>query len=94
MNWNDPAARLALTEAVGVDEYTARLKDHFDEMTVEVVNGHAIRIVDSARFGQLFMVGDTGTAFSKFDQAEKHANSIATGKDGKKKRDPARGDDE
>ncbi|WFU51159.1 hypothetical protein [Sinorhizobium terangae] len=80
MNWNDPAARLALIEAVGVEEYNARLADRFDEMTVKVVNGHSIRIVDSSRFGQLFLVGDTGSAFAKVEQAEKHANSIAAGK--------------
>ncbi|THK37629.1 hypothetical protein EHS39_13400 [Ensifer sp. MPMI2T] len=79
MNWNDPAARLALIEQVGVDEYNRRIKDHFDEMTVSVVNGHAIRIVDSSRFGQLFLVGDTGIAFAKFEQTEKHANSIEAG---------------
>ncbi|MDW9600168.1 hypothetical protein GOA86_17580 [Sinorhizobium meliloti] len=79
MNWNDPAARLALIEAVGPEEYNRRIKVHFDEMTVKVVNGHAIRIVESSRFGKLYMVGDTGSAFAKLDQAETYADSITKG---------------
>jgi hypothetical protein len=35
--------------------------------------GHAIRPVNSSRFGRLFLVGETGRAFSKLAQAETHA---------------------
>jgi hypothetical protein len=40
---------------------------------VAEVAGHAIRPVHSSRFGRLFLVGETGRAFSKLAQAETHA---------------------
>ncbi len=37
--------------------------------TVATINGHAIRKVQS-RFGKLYQVGTTGTAFSAFEAAK------------------------
>lgn len=72
MNWDDPAARLALIERVGPDEYNRMLKLHHDASVIKTVNGHAIRPVAS-RFGRLFAVGKTGTAFATLAQAEEFA---------------------
>jgi hypothetical protein len=71
INWHDPAERFALIEGVGVAEYTRQhaehmakhVAEHVAEHVVETVNGHAIRVVYSERFGKLYyMVGDIGHA--------------------------------
>lgn len=74
MNWDDPAARARLIEQVGADEYNRRLRAHQEASVVAIVNGHKIRPVNSPRFGRLFMVGDTGTAFSTQGEAERFAS--------------------
>lgn len=74
MNWDDAAARAALIEAVGVTEYNRLHAKHRDDSIVETVCGHAIRPVGS-RFGRLFMVGDTGTAYQTIEQARDHARA-------------------
>ncbi len=79
MNWNDPAARLALIERVGPAEYNRQIAKHLGLSAVATVNGHAIRPV-SSRFGKLFMVGDTGTAFQTLPQAETFAKQEPKGK--------------
>lgn len=79
MNWDDPAARLALIEQVGVEEYNRRIAEHFRQSTIAVVNGHLIRPVESSRFGLLYLVSDTGTAFAKFADTEKHASTVPKG---------------
>ena len=43
--------------------------------TVATVNGHAIRKVQS-RFGKLYQVGTTGTAFSAFEAAKTFASKM------------------
>lgn len=73
INWDDPEARLALIESVGVAEYNRQAEAHRTNSTIETVNGHRIRPV-SSRFGRLFMVGDTGTAFATLEQARAFAN--------------------
>ena len=72
INWDDPAARAALAERLGPDDYNAAFEAHCKESTVATVNGHAIRPVGS-RFGRLFMVGATGTAFHTLEQAKEFA---------------------
>jgi hypothetical protein len=72
MDWNDPEQRLALLESVGLDEYNRRLNEFHNRAVVQVVNGHGIRPVHT-RFGLLYMVGDTGRAFSTPDDAVKYA---------------------
>lgn len=81
MDWNDPAARAALIEAVGHVEYNRLFKAHRKTSVVATVNGHAIRPV-SSRFGTLFQVGDTGTAFASLALAKAHALTLPKG-DGK-----------
>jgi len=73
IDWDDPEARLALLERVGADEYNRLMAEHHRNSVVETINGHGIRPVRS-RFGRLFMVGDTGTAFLTLEQAREFAN--------------------
>lgn len=72
MNWDDPAERLRLAERVGPDGYNKAILAHHRATTVSTVNGHAIRPVNS-RFGRLFMVGNTGTAYRTIEEAEAFA---------------------
>lgn len=73
MDWDDPAARLALIEEVGPDEYNRRMQQYHEESVVSRVGGHAFRPVNT-RFGRLFSVGSTGKAFSTLKQAEDYAS--------------------
>jgi hypothetical protein len=73
IDWNDPEARFRLIEQVGPDEYNRLHAEHLRRSTVAIVGGHAIRPVNSSRFGRLFVVGDTGRAFSILPQAETYA---------------------
>jgi hypothetical protein len=73
IDWNDPAARFRLIERVGPDEYTRLHAEYLCRSTVATVAGHAIRPVNTERFGRLFVVGDTGRAFSILPQAETYA---------------------
>jgi hypothetical protein len=70
INWDDPEARFRLIERVGVDEYTRLYFEHMRRSTVVTVGGHDIRSINTGRFGWLFVVGDTGRAFSTQAQAE------------------------
>lgn len=72
MNWDDPAERLALAERVGHDEYNRQLREHLAATVVSRVGGHDIRPVNT-RFGQLFHVGKTESAFRTQDEAEQYA---------------------
>jgi hypothetical protein len=74
-NWDDPASRLALIEAVGADEYNRLHAEHMRRQTVAIVNGHGIRTIAS-RFGRLFMVEGTDRAFSTQAEAETFARSL------------------
>jgi hypothetical protein len=74
INWNDPAARFRLIEEVGPKRYNELKAEHMRASTVSTAGGHAIRMVHSSRFGRLFLVGETGRAFSKLAQAETHAS--------------------
>lgn len=78
MDWNDPEARLALIEAVGAEEYNRRFEQHKEESTVAVVNGYRIRPV-SSRFGTLFLVDGTRSAYSTQRAAEAAARALAPG---------------
>jgi hypothetical protein len=75
LNWDDPAARLALIESVGADEYNRLLAVHHKRQTVATVNGHGIRSIGS-RFGQLFMVEGTDHAFATQGEAETFARTL------------------
>lgn len=76
MNWNDPAQRLALIEAVGPEEYNRRHQAHLDRSTIETVNGYPLRSVDTT-WGTLYLVEGTRMAFETLRQARQHARSIA-----------------
>ena len=73
IDWSDPAARHRLIECVGPDEYNRLHAEQMAPSTVATVNGHAIRKVQS-RFGKLYQVGRTGTAFSAFEAAKNFAS--------------------
>ena len=73
IDWSDPAARHRLIECVGPDEYNRLHAEEMARSTVATVNGHAIRKVQS-RFGKLYQVGRTGTAFSAFEAAQNFAS--------------------
>jgi hypothetical protein len=75
-NWDDPASRLALIEAVGADEYNRLLAEHHRRQTVTTVNGHAIRAINEPRFGFLFIVEGTNRAFGSRNEAEAFARSL------------------
>ena len=53
IDWSDPAARHRLIECVGPDEYNRLYAEQMASSTVAIVNGHAIRRVQS-RFGKLY----------------------------------------
>ena len=73
IDWSDPAARHRLIECVGPDEYNRLHAEEMARSTVATVNGHAIRKVQS-RFGKLYQVCRTGTAFSAFEAAKNFAS--------------------
>jgi hypothetical protein len=73
IDWNDPAARFRLIDEVGPRRFNELHAEHMRASTVSTAGGHAIRMVHSSRFGRLFLVGETGRAFSKLAQAETHA---------------------
>ncbi len=68
INFDNPEERAALIERVGPAEYGRKLEKHRERIIVGTVNGHKIRPVMS-RFGRLFHVGDTGTAFLTMGEA-------------------------
>jgi hypothetical protein len=63
--------RSALIERVGIKRYNALFEEHVQQ--ISTVAGHAIRPIVSARFGRIFMVGDTGTGFRTHTEAEAFA---------------------
>ena len=73
INGSDPAVRNRPIERVGPDEYNRLHAEQMAPSTVATVNGHAIRKVQS-RFGKLYQVGRTGTAFSAFEAAKNFAS--------------------
>ena len=79
INWDDPTARAALIERVGPKGYNEAFEKHVKDTTVNTVGGHAIRPIGT-RFGRLFQVGNTGSAFYKQEQAEEFAalNPVST----------------
>jgi hypothetical protein len=72
MDWDDAAARVRLIENVGPGEYKRRFEEHCRESTVLVVNGYPIRRTGS-RFGRLFLVEGTATAFPTLAEAKEFA---------------------
>ena len=73
IDWNDPDARSRLIERVGPEECDRLHAEQMARSTVAMVNGHAIRKVQS-RFGKLYQVGTTGTSFSALEAAKTFAS--------------------
>jgi hypothetical protein len=73
IDWDDPAARAALIERVGIEQYNALFEEHVQQSTVSTVAGHAIRPIVSVQSGRIFMVGDTCTGFPTLAEAEAFA---------------------
>jgi hypothetical protein len=71
--WSDPAARLALLERVGADEYNRLQQAEWERNTVSTINGYPIRRLVDARWGPLFLVVGTGRAFAEQQEAERYA---------------------
>jgi hypothetical protein len=61
INWDDPEARLALVERIGVEAYNRAFGDY--------VARNPIRAV-SSRYGTLYLVSGTGRAFATREEAE------------------------
>lgn len=76
MDFDDPAARAALIERVGRDEYLRLQEEHRRKSVVVTVNGYDIRPVVSARFGRLFMIDTTDSAYITLDEATKFAEGL------------------
>jgi hypothetical protein len=73
IDWDDPVARFRLVEQVGPERYSQLHAEHVRVSTVATVGGHAISPMYSERFWRLFVVGDTGRAFSTLPQAATYA---------------------
>lgn len=73
INWDDPVQRCHLIERVGVDTYSQMFKEHQDRSVIERVNGHAIRAINSPRFGRIYMVDGLGRGHSTLEGARKIA---------------------
>jgi len=74
INWDDPEERSRLVEKIGLKAYNDAFAKHIEQSTVAIVAGHSIRPVET-RFGKLWLVGNTGRAFSTLEQAEAWAGS-------------------
>lgn len=72
MNWDDPAERGRLIDRVGPKEYNRLLEEHLKAITVETVNGYPIIPVNS-RFGRLYQVSGTSSAFKTLEAARAFA---------------------
>ena len=80
MDWNDPAARDRLSERVGLTEYNRLHAEQRNTSIIRVVNCHAIRAITS-RFGRLYLIGATGSAYSTMEEAERFAAAEQPGED-------------
>ena len=78
IDWSDPVSRLRLLERVGPEVYNDEFQKHLERIVICTVNGHKIR-PQGSRFGVLYVVGDTGTAFLQLDRAEECARNMEPG---------------
>jgi len=78
MNWDDPAERVALLERVGPIEYNRQHAENMRARVVSRVNGYDIRLT-SSRFGRLYAVSGTRSAFLTQEQAETYARKLSLG---------------
>jgi hypothetical protein len=84
IDWNDPEARFALIQRVGVTEYCRLQHEHRDRLmdqagsTVVTVNGRVIKQVQT-RLGRVFAVAGTDGAFANLEDAQAYARSLPPG---------------
>jgi hypothetical protein len=71
INWDNPAERLALIERIGIPAYNAAITAFMAQLP-------AIHTV-STRFGTLFAVKGTKSAFSTRAQAEAYLAEVSRG---------------
>lgn len=76
-NWDftSPEGRLAALTALGSDEYNRQLRQHHHEQVTETVNGYDIRKIPT-KFGILFQIGTTSSAFSDLEDAKTYAKQL------------------
>lgn len=74
MDWDNPQDRYNLINSVGIDEYNRQHAAHMEKSTVARVAGHSIRTVNT-RFGLLYHVGGTPSAFASLEQATQYAEA-------------------
>ena len=77
IDWDEPTARFRLAEQVGLHRYAQLEAAYMRRTMVATIGGHAIREKTSSRFGRLFIVGGTGRAFRRLDQAKAYARKEA-----------------
>jgi hypothetical protein len=84
IDWNDPEARFALIQRVGVAEFCRLQKQHQDRLmdqtrrTVATINGRVIKRVET-RLGPVFAVAGTDGAFATLEDAQTYARSLPPG---------------
>ncbi len=78
-DFSTPEQRSTLAESLGAEKYNEEIEKWFTATSVSVINGYRIRPV-MTRFGRLFSVDGSNTAFQTLDQACKHACLLPVGK--------------
>jgi hypothetical protein len=84
IDWNDPEARFALIQRVGVSEYCRLQQQHRDRQmdqagsTVATLSGRVIKRVQT-RLGPVFAVAGTDGAFATLEDAQAYARSLPPG---------------
>lgn len=73
MDWDDPSARYALIERVGIEEYNRLFAEHIIASTVATVASRPIRVVVSQQWGRIYMVDGLNRGFRTLPEAEKYA---------------------
>jgi hypothetical protein len=74
MDLDTAEGRFAASQQLSTAAYNRAMADHIAKSVIETVNGHGIRPVQT-RFGRLFHVGTTGSAFRTIDQAREFASA-------------------
>lgn len=78
IDWDDPAARGALIDRIGIDAYNAAIAEHHEKSAVAIVNGYRIRPVGS-RFGTLMFIDGANSAYVTLDAAKHYAATLEPG---------------
>ena len=76
---NTPEGRYAAVEALGPIEYNRLMAEHRRAQVRCLVNGYEIREISSPRFGTLFMIDGTNTAYQTMAIAMEEAAKLTPG---------------